>query len=357
MKPLPASVAGTLHRWYKKAEQREHRLLYLFIELTRLCNLTCRHCGSDCSSGPEEVSSLSTNEWCSLFESVDASFSPAPTLVLTGGEPIIHPDFETVIRTIDQLGLHWGLVTNGYALTERVMRILEENHCLSITVSVDGLKDDHDWLRGRAGVFDRTTRALDLIAASRIPLRDAVTCVNPRNQERLDAIARFLLSHSMPAWRLFRIFPAGRAHADDELLLSADDTRRMIDWVREKRPILSKEGIAVQLSCEGWLPFAVDRQVRDHPFFCRAGVNIASVLHDGTVTGCSNNDPRFHVGNIRSEPLDELWEKKFGLFRDRSWVKKTSCGSCRYVGSCEGGSIHLWRNDLRKPDFCYAARL
>jgi radical SAM protein with 4Fe4S-binding SPASM domain len=196
--------------------------------------------------------------------------------------------------------------------------------------------------------------ALDLIAASAIPLRDAVTCVNPRNINELDSISRMLLLHRMPAWRLFRIFPAGRARDNSELLLSKDDTALMIRWIRDNRTSLRHSGIAVQLSCEGWLPFSVDRQVRDQPFFCRAGINIASILNDGTITGCSNNDARFYQGNVLEEPLEQIWRTKFGTMRDRTWVGGTSCGSCSHVRECEGGSLHLWRNNADKPDFCYA---
>jgi radical SAM protein with 4Fe4S-binding SPASM domain len=350
---LPAAAARHLHQWYKAAERRECRLHYLFLELTRSCNLSCRHCGSDCTT-TSPAASLSTPQWVALLDHIAASFSPLPTLVLTGGEPLLHPDFTEILALCHKRAISWGLVTNGYALTGPVMETLQRYGCCGITLSVDGLRENHDWLRNRAGAFDRTVRALDFIATSSIPLRDAVTCVNPRNINELDAIASLLIGHRMPAWRLFRIFPAGRARDNEELLLSKENTSLMIRWIRDNRPSLRNRGLAVQLSCEGWMPFAVDRTVRDQPFFCRAGINIASVLCDGTVTGCSNNDARFYQGNVLTEQFEQIWRTKFGSMRDRTWVRGTSCGSCRHVRECEGGSLHLWRGHADKPDFCYA---
>jgi radical SAM protein with 4Fe4S-binding SPASM domain len=250
--------------------------------------------------------------------------------------------------------MHWGLVSNGYNLDKQMLGLCIDNGIGSITVSLDGQKAAHEWLRGKQDTFNRTMMALDLIAASQIPLIDVVTCVNPHNLSELDSIASILMNTGIPAWRLFRIFPAGRAKNNSDLQLTVAQTRQLIDWVQEKKPFLAKKKLDVQLSCEGWLPIAIDRQVRNQPFFCRAGINIASILSDGTITGCSNNAPRFFEGNILSDSFSYVWQHRFTSFRDRSWVKNTECGTCQQSGHCEGGSIHLWRENDKRPEFCYA---
>jgi len=154
-------------------------------------------------------------------------------------------------------------------------------------------------------------------------------------------------------WRLFRIFPSGRAGKNRQLLLSFEQTQSFIRWVIKNRPLLKPKGLNVSLSCEGYLPFQVDRKVRDQPFFCRAGINIASILCDGTVTGCPNNDPSFYAGNIQKDDFIQLWLHGFSKFRKREWIKETDCFGCDAVKHCMGGSIHLWELGKNRPRFCY----
>jgi MoaA/NifB/PqqE/SkfB family radical SAM enzyme len=129
------------------------------------------------------------------------------------------------------------------------------------------------------------------------------------------------MKNASPSWRLFPIFPAGRAQDNPELLLSPEQTREMIEWVMAHKKSLLKQGLVVNLSCEGWLPWHIDRQVRDTPFFCRAGVNIASILCDGIITGCPNNSARFFEGNILHENFGYVWQNGFTQFRTHSWIR------------------------------------
>lgn len=349
---LPARIKNHLHSLYKKRECRDQQLLYLFLEITRKCNLCCKHCGSDCSA---KITSreLTTSSWLKILEDIAYSFSPSPTIVLTGGEPILHADIGKITGKIKSLGMTWGLVSNGYCLDKESFESLRENGLHSITLSLDGVQDTHNWLRGKKGSFEKTVNAIRIISKSDIPYKDVVTCVNPKNLEDLDSIAQLLIETNMPSWRLFKIFPAGRAKGNRDLILSAHQSRKMFDWLTERRAPLMKRGLDVNLSCEGWLPFAEDIKMRRQPFFCRAGVNIASILCDGTITGCSNNSDIFFEGNILKDNFAYTWENKFQKFRDRNWVLNAVCGSCSHLKDCQGGSIHLWRDNLSKPESCY----
>jgi radical SAM protein with 4Fe4S-binding SPASM domain len=349
---LPVNLKRHLHRFYKKAEYKEHRLLYLFLEITRRCNLTCRHCGSDCTS-LNQNGELTTSSWIKIIKDIAERFLPAPAIVLTGGEPLIHSDFAAIIEKLHALKIRWGIVSNGYNLDESVLEILIRNDIHSITISLDGMVKSHNWLRGKSDAFTRAVRAIAIVSKSSIPLKDVVTCVYPGNLRELDDMAQLLIDKGMLAWRLFRIFPAGRAAGNNQLLLSVAETRAMIDWLITKRIGLRKWGLDVNLSCEGWLPYDIDQKVRIQPFFCRSGVNVASILCDGTITGCSNNAGRFYQGNILKDDFTFVWQHRFQTLRNRDWIKATTCGNCRFLKECEGSSLHLWRDTPDKPEFCY----
>jgi radical SAM protein with 4Fe4S-binding SPASM domain len=352
MSILPAAIRERLHRQYKKIESKEHQLLYLFLEITRACNLSCRHCGSDCGPEPSH-SELTTESWLAVLTYVAKRFSPAPTIVLTGGEPIVHPEFEKIIQTLHGLGLRWGLVSNGYALDQKEVDRLVRCGIYSITLSLDGLEDSHTWLRGKKESFPRVVEAIKIVSSSDIPLKDVVTCVSRRNLHELDSLADMLIRLRIPSWRLFRIFPSGRAAGGEELSLSVRESGEMLDWIGKNRKGLALKGCDLNFSCEGWLPAGIDARVRNHPFFCRAGINIGSILSDGRITGCSNNSDSFIEGNILKDDFAYVWQNRFEKFRNRSWVKETACGRCRQLKICQGSSIHLWRGSMKKPEFCY----
>ncbi len=337
---------------YRALSVREHRLEYLFLELTRRCNLACRHCGSDCSAR-SGMAELSGESWLSIIDHLQARYRP--WFVLTGGEVLVSPDFFPIIEHLKLVGAAWGMVSNGFALDSTVFQRCVDNGLTSLTLSVDGLEARHRWLRRHPESWSRLMTALDLLGDSAISNKDVVSCVFPANLDDLDKLAEMLLSKGINGWRLFRIFPRGQAANTAELALDQAQTCRLIEWIRLNRPRYAKKGLRIALSCEGWLPFALDRQVRDEPFFCRAGVSFASILADGTITGCNNNALEFAQGSLLSDSFDEIWEKGFGPYRDRQWLKTGVCASCTNWKQCQGGSLHLREVDGQGPLFCLSA--
>jgi len=337
---------------YRRLETRQHRLLYLFLEITRRCNLSCLHCGSDC--GTEAASEeLTTESWLKIIDDVRNSFGDSVMFVLTGGEPLLHGELHRITARISSHSMRWGIVTNGQLLSDVRLASLIENGIEAITISLDGPEHAHDHLRNRPGSFGKTFEAMRWIGESGIPLQDVVTCVHPGNLDSLDATAEIILAAGIPAWRLFRVFPSGRAGRDPGLDLDFEQTWQMLGWIEANKRRLARRGLTVNYSCEGYLPFDFDRRVRDVPFFCRAGVNFAAILADGTVTGCSNNHASFSQGNILEHNLRYLWENRFDDFRGRRWLARTSCADCREAKRCRGGSIHLWKLGEQSPAFCY----
>ncbi len=340
---------------YRNIEQREHNLQYLFLEITKKCNLNCLHCGSDCKA-EYSTAELTTESWLKIIDYVKAHFGEQVLFVISGGEPLVHPDIFKIGQHITDTGMKWGMVTNGIKLDGKCMKNLVDSGIYSITISVDGTEKNHNFLRNHKSAYKKVEAALKLIGNAPISMKDAVTCVYPANLNELDKIAELLIKNNIPAWRLFRIFPNGRAEKNIELHLTKENTKEMLNWIAEKRPFYKKQDLNVSASCEGFLPFKQDVTVRDYPFFCRAGINIAGILSDGTITGCTNNHEGFAQGNILKDDLATVWERKFEDFRKRKWIENTDCASCRYFRKCRGGSIHLWKKGEKSPRFCYVEK-
>ena len=91
---------------------------------------------------------------------------------------------------------------------------------------------------------------------------------------RLEELKDFLISLGVKGWRLFTIFPVGRAAKDPELQLSNEEFRGVMEFIRKSR----KEGrIHVSYGCEGFLG-NYEAEVRDTFFACRAGISVGSVF-------------------------------------------------------------------------------
>jgi radical SAM enzyme (rSAM/lipoprotein system) len=356
--PVAQKLRRALHPVYRRLETTVHPLRYLFLEITQQCNLHCRHCGSDCGKDPH-LDELSTDEWLAFVDYLNEQYPKHEELMLvfTGGEPLCHPDLDLIFGRARERGFPFGMVTNGYLLDEANARRVVDLGITSVTVSLDGLAASHDWLRGVKGSFERAVRGIALLAASPIRFFDVVTCVNPRNIDELPRVQALLEQAGVRNWRLFSIFPKGRARSNDELLLTDGQLRRLLDWIAEQRPALAARGFTLDFSCEGYLPRSIDTAVRTEPYFCRAGIAIGSVLCDGAIAACPNISRALVQGNIRTDDFATVWEERYQPFRERQWMRQGPCVDCGEWKQCQGNSLHLWDAEQGRTALCYVKAL
>lgn len=330
-----------LWRQYRHNQAQLHPLRTLFWECTLRCNMHCRHCGSDCKVSTT-TPDMPAADFFKAIDDIIPHVDPHEVFVIfTGGEALLRPDLDACGLELYRRGFPWGLVSNGYLLDQRRLDSLLNSGLHSIAISLDGLQGNHDWMRQTPDAFDRASRAISLLAKEDDLLWDVVTCVNPRNYDELDAIKEHLISLGCQRWRLFAIFPMGRAANDPELQLTREQFTGLLDFARRTR----EEGrIVCNYACEGYLgPY--ERKVRDQYYFCRAGIEVASILCDGSISGCTSIRSNLHQGNIYRDSLWEVWNNRFQPYRDRSWARKGQCASCKQWRYCEGNGLHLYDDD------------
>jgi radical SAM enzyme (rSAM/lipoprotein system) len=275
------------------------------------------------------------NEFLVALDSINPK-SRGITVVMTGGEPLLRTDIELCGREIRKHGARWGMVTNGFFYDLQKHISLLNAGMGALTISLDGLEKNHNWLRNSANSFSRVDAAIDLAVSSSRLNFDVVTCVNSRNINELPGIYDYLIRKQVKAWRLFGITPTGRAKNNQELLLTDDKFLELMEFIEIKR--LEKK-VDIKFSCEGYLgPYEL--KVRDSFFFCRAGINIASILIDGSISACPNIDRSFSQGNIYNDNFSEIWENKYQIFRDRAWTKTGKCEKCKEFKYCGGNGFH-----------------
>lgn len=339
-------------RLHKKSLRTLHTLSYLMWECTLRCNLSCRHCGSDCSRD-SKIADMPLADFLSVLDSIAAYRAPESVMVgLTGGEPLLRRDLEELGQECRTRGFPWGLVTNGLLLDEARFSRLLDSGLGSLSVSLDGLEAEHNWLRRNPQSFQMALRAVKM--AAQAPLTsDVITCVHRHNLHILPDIEKLLVDIGLRNWRIFTIFPRGRAENAQELGLEAGQFRQVMEFIHDVR---QRGNIHLQYACEGYLG-EFEGLVRDEPFFCRAGINFASVLCDGSISGCPSIRGGFTQGSIYSDDFYTVWENKFNELRRVQRPKTGLCAQCSSWRYCEGNGAHLHRSPSDNPSICHLSRL
>lgn len=342
--PLSLRRRIALEAWrrIRMQNRKEHRLTQLMWECTLRCNLNCRHCGSDCHTDSCKAD-MPLKDFLGVLENIKSHTDPHKVfVVITGGEPLMRLDLEKCGRAIYEMGFPWGMVTNGLAMTPKRFRSLLAAGMHTATVSLDGLAEEHNYMRGNTRSFDHAVEAIRLMGAQPGFVFDVVTCVNRRNLKQLDQIKELLVELGVKEWRLFTIFPVGRAADDPMLQLTKEEYRNLLDYIKQNRQ--SEKRITLSYACEGFLG-NYEGDVRNRFYTCNAGVNIASVLVDGSISACTSVRSNYHQGNIYNDDFWDVWCNRFEPYRNREWMRKGACADCDMFRYCEGNGMHLRDDD------------
>jgi len=273
-------------------------------------------------------------------------------VILSGGEVLLRPDLERIGRELYRREYPWGMVTNALALDRRRFDNLLEAGLHAMTVSLDGFETEHNRIRGNPHSFDKASQAVRMAAAEPSIAFDVVTCVTPALMPRLEAFREYLISLGLKSWRLFTIFPAGRAADDPTLQLSDTEFATLLEFIRRTR----REGkIECSYACEGFLG-GYETEVRNSFYQCNAGVSVASIRIDGAISGCTSIRSNYAQGNIYRDDFWEVWQHRFEPFRNREWMRRGKCGDCAMWRYCLGGGMHL-RDETGELMSCSYLRL
>lgn len=321
--------------------------------LIRRCNLTCKHCYS-ISADKDFAGELSTDEVFAVLDDLKAFKVPA--LILSGGEPLLRPDFFTIARRSKELGFYTALSSNGTLIDERMMEKIVPIDFGYVGISLDGLGATHDRFRRMEGAFDKSLRALRLCreAGLKVGVRFTLTQDNFADLPGLlqlvedEGIDRFYFSHLNYAGRgnknrkddahhrmtraaMDLLFDTCRGHQErgvqKEFTTGNNDADGvyLLHWVRRKFP---DKATHIEAKLRQWGGNA-------------SGVNVANIDNLGNV---HPDTMWWHhtLGNVRERPFSEIWPDTSdplmaGLKRHPRPVKGR-CGSCAYLEICNGNT-------------------
>lgn len=339
----------------------------VFLVITELCNLSCRHCAT--SSPRFSQDNLNLNEWLRLLRRLVEL--KVFELVISGGEPLCYKDLFTLLEYIEGTHLRYTLNTNATLITQEIAKRLGGLRRLDgILVGLDGSTAlVHDALRGE-GAFQRTLRGIELLKEFSEPGINLFCVVTKLNYQDLPNIARVAEGLNMDSIQFEPLLFQGSAlHYQRELLLSLDETREVYQTVeelgREYGGFISGNYLSMGRYYRNFKRWAAELKNLPKAAYmraCSAGIAKCAVRSDGWVIPCDRLYD-LKIENIRKRDIQDIWlnSERFREFRQR-FSQTTSelreCRDCSYNRFCQGGcpAVPYYLNRgvvARDPTSCY----
>jgi radical SAM protein with 4Fe4S-binding SPASM domain len=268
-------------------------LRYLELQITDKCNLTCRHCYIG-DRGRNELSKAQIRIILKEFEQMQGL-----RVLITGGEPLLHSRFGVINEMLPQFFTRKVLFTNGLLLNEERIKNLNVDE---IQVSIDGLENAHDSLRGK-GTFRLAMKAINLSLDHGFHVSIA-TMVHPGNLADFDDMERLFKDIGIKEWTVDIPCATGRLEENVEFQIRPEEGGKYLRY---------GYGGGLHTGAPG--------------FAC--GLHLMAVTADGKVAKCTFYSDNA-VGRVE-EGLKVCWQRIKPITLD-----ELKC-DCEYIESCRGG--------------------
>ena len=303
-------------------------------EITFACNMRCLHCGT--SAGKKRPDELTTEEALSLIDQLTACGTQE--IMLSGGEPLIRPDWRDLARRTVANGARVYMITNGMLVTQEIVDDYVELGFTNVGVSLDGTKKTHNYIRQNPGSWDKATGALKLMAKKGIRFC-AVSQVSNINLGELDDIRQILIDCGCEYWRIQLTTSTGRMQEHSELIMSLENYPRMVDKILEFKQM---DGVRIDVGENiGYFGCKGTELLDGMPYLgCFAGVRAVGIESNGNIKGCLSMQPQFIEGNIRDKSFAEIWNDPDAFAYNRKFKRESAdgfCRECKYLPLCRGG--------------------
>ncbi|TAK46317.1 MAG: radical SAM protein [Betaproteobacteria bacterium] len=305
--------------------------------LTRRCNLACAHCYLDAVLRKTEArDELDTQESLAVIRQL-AQAAPGAMLVLTGGEPLLRRDLTRLVKAASGDGLMAVVGTNGTLLDTAQAEALREAGAAGVGISLDSAAPQfHDRLRGRQGAW--ASACCGIAVARSAGLAVVVqTTVFEENRRDLPALADLAEREGAMAFNVFFLVCTGRGVTQTDLAsASYEETLREIVQLQHKHPSLKMRARCAPYMrrVQGLHAGESGYGYADWSSACLAGRRYFRITPQGRVTPCPYIPAV--VGDLRTQPLQQIWNEHPTLRSLRNELPGGKCGVCDFRYSCGG---------------------
>ncbi|WP_146414920.1 radical SAM protein [Crateriforma conspicua] len=332
-------TAVTRPKYLRSRKSFDHSPMLVFYELTRACDLVCKHCRA-CAQSWRAPGELTTEQSKTLVDEL-TEFPDPPMLILTGGDPLKRDDIFELIRYAVGVGLDVSITPSATPLVnQQSITRLRDAGISRMAISVDGSDAaTHDANRGVAGSFDHS---MDILRIAReLGVETQInTTLTPDNVHQIEAMGDRFASLDIALWSVFFLIPVGRA--TEMARLNADECESAFARLLQQsktQPFMVKTTEAPHYRRH---VIQNTKKKTDGPSsrgFIPAGVNdgkgVMFVSHTGEIfpTGFLP----IHCGKFPTDSVVQTYQNSptFQMLRDSDRLGG-KCGVCEFRNVCGG---------------------
>jgi radical SAM protein with 4Fe4S-binding SPASM domain len=323
-------------------------------ELTLTCNLRCSHCAS--AAGSARSTELTTAEALRICDQFPELL--VQEVDLTGGEPLLRKDWSEIATHLrSKLGISVNILTNGWVVNDEIVRKIKSVGIATVGISLDGLENTHDHIRGRSGSFQRVIDSIKLF--NKHSIRNIViTTVNSANIPELPELKKMMQSLHVSIWRLQPLIPIGRAVGCHEIEIDSERTLEIGNFIRAEYDAAQKSGL--QVICSDGLEYIEGTTQPNRPWRgCPAGWTTCGITSDGKVKSCLSLPDDLIEGDLRKARLWDIWFAEDSFTHTRRFELEQAghnCSGCDKLSECKGGcsaSSYAATGGYHNDPYCY----
>jgi len=337
------------------------RSFYLY--LTASCNLRCRHCWITPEFSNKPVPGKTIDPKALQDAVIEAKTLGLAHVKLTGGEPMLHPQFKETMDMLTIEGLSMSMETNGTLITQEMAHYLKEKTNVDfVSVSIDSsVAAEHDAFRGVRGAFDAALRGLDYLVDAGYANCQVIMSVHRDNKDRMEDLTRLAAEHRAETVKFNPVTWTGRGVAMHERGETLDFREHvaLYRWVNNK--LRQRAPIPVILTVPQALT-PVDELWRTKGKSCTCGISTTlGILGTGEIALCGIGQtiPELAYGQLGKNSIREIWLSHPVILQLRRDLDNTReypgiCGSCIHAKSCRTGCVasnYVYGGKLVFPDW------
>jgi nif11-class peptide radical SAM maturase 3 len=340
------------------------RISYAVWEITLKCNLACQHCGS--RAGHSRTNELSTAEALNLVQQLADVGIKEVTLI--GGEAFLRDDWLEIASAITKAEMICGMTTGGYGITLETAQRMKAAGIKVVSVSVDGLQDTHNRLRGKPESWQWAFKTMSHLKQAGIPF-GCNTQINRLSAPEFPQIYERIRDAGIFAWQIQLTVPMGNAADNSEILLQPYELLDIYPMIARVVEQANQDKVKVHAGNNIGYYGPYERLFRGGDAWafwqgCSAGLSSIGIEADGAIKGCPSLPTTAYTGgNIRNLSLrtiiEETEELRFNLGAgtpqgtEHLWG---FCKTCEFAELCRGGcswTAHVFFDKRGNNPYCH----
>ena len=281
-----------------------HPLEVFFIEINTICNLHCKHCYIP-SSQKQEILPFKYIE--KSLDQIYKKWGNSVGIAITGGEPLLHPEFKKIAEMLWKYKYSWSLATNGILLNEEMIKILMRYGCNTMTISIDGDEKAHNIQRDSKTAFSGATMAIERLMKNKFPNIYVTSTIHRDNVDSLKYIYKLISQYrNNLKWRINPLLFCESTQINN-LSMDTKTYQKIVDYVKK---VYANLGVEIKLGERSAYALKYGESPYSEFDLCTAGINTFGVLANGDIVNCMvcRNEK---LGSIYKDiTLEEIWDSQ-----------------------------------------------